>query len=83
MNKDAAITVRLPADLKRRLARRAKRERRSVSAQVQIELERALALESDAASEQIAALGRYSGMRLPSEADLVEVRSMLWGGLGR
>jgi len=84
MVKDAAITVRIPADLKRRLAQRARRERRSLSAQVEFELTRSLA--GEATGERRArrpSAGRFAGTPVPTEADFAEVRSLLWGRLGR
>ena len=82
MAKDAAITVRVPQELKRRLAARAKRERRSISAQVLFELERAVATEEDRPAER-PALGMFEGARLPSDADIREARSALWGRLSK
>jgi predicted transcriptional regulator len=80
MTKDAAITVRLPLELKRRLEGRAERERRSISAQVLYELERAVAAEPGRGEES--AVGLFAGARLPSNEDLAEVRTLLWGRLG-
>lgn len=82
MTKEASITVRVPAALKSRLARRAKREHRSVSAQVLVELERAFADESAAPSARASALGLFAGAALPSDEDLQEIRAALWGRLG-
>jgi len=78
MAKDLAITVRVPQQLKRRLAQRAKRERRSLSAQVVYELERAVARELDVPDRLEPALGMYAGARLPGEEDFADVRQMLW-----
>lgn len=83
MAKNAAITVRLPEELKRRLAQRAKRAHRSISAQVQHELEQAVAQERTDPAEIVPAVGMFSGARLPSDDDLNEVRASLWGSLGR
>jgi len=83
MAKDAAITVRLPLKLKRRLARRAKREHRSISAQVQYELERAIAREPEDPADRVPAVGMFRGARVPLEDDFREVRAALWGSLGR
>jgi predicted transcriptional regulator len=82
MAKDAAITVRLPAELKRRLALRAKRERRSISGQVQHELERAIAGEPEEHAGLAPAVGMFQGARVPAEDDFREVRGALWGSLG-
>jgi len=81
MPKDATITVRVPQELKRRLARRAKLEHRSISAQVLQELERAVAQEAPGQARE-PALGLFAAARLPSEEDFREVRSALWGRLG-
>jgi hypothetical protein len=81
MAKNAAITVRVPLVLKRRLEARAKRERRSISAQVQLELERAVGEESSPARRP--ALGMFEGSGVPTDEDLREVRSLLFGRLGR
>lgn len=83
MAKDAAITVRVPLELKRRLARRARREHRSISAQVQHELERAVAQEPGETTACKPAVGTFNGSRVPSEEDFREVRRALWGGLGQ
>jgi hypothetical protein len=82
MSKDATITVRVRQALKRRLAERAKREHRSLSAQVAYELERAVARK--AGGPVASALGRFDGARLPSDEDFLEVRGALFGrGLRR
>jgi hypothetical protein len=82
MTKDAAITVRVPLALKQRLAARAKRERRSISAQVLVELERAVETEADGVAAK-GALGMFEGATLPSDDDFCEVRGALWGRLDR
>lgn len=82
MPKDAAITVRVPHRLKRSLERRARREHRSISAQVLHELERAVEREPEPTARK-PAVGRLAGGRVPSDDDFVEIRSMLWGRLGR
>ena len=81
MTKVAGITVRVPVALKRRIAQRAQRERRSVSAQVLHELERAVAEEPDVAADGRPALGMFEGARLPTDDDFLEVRTALWGHL--
>ncbi|MFC1642894.1 hypothetical protein ACFL5O_09470 [Myxococcota bacterium] len=84
MAKEAAVTVRIPAKLKHQLEVQARRERRSLSAQVVVYLDQAIA--SQAVLERSSAtpfLGKYAGSRLPSEADFAEVRAMLWGALGK
>ena len=81
MPKDATITVRVPLALKRRLAERAKREHRSISAQVAHELERAVAREAGGPAAA-SALGLFEGARLPSDEDFLEVRAALFGRVG-
>ncbi len=83
MANDVAITVRVPAKLKQRLVQRAKRERRSISAQVLHELERAVSGEPDEATAERPAVGLFEGYRLPSDEDLRKVRSLLWSRVGR
>jgi hypothetical protein len=82
MANDAAITVRVPMRLKKRLAQRAMRERRSISAQVVHELERAVSDDDDGGHSQ-PALALFEGARLPTDQDLVDVRVALWGRLVR
>ncbi len=86
MTKTAAVTVtvnvQIPSALEERLAKRAKREHRSISAQVLYELERAVGQEPDIAAK-IAALGMFKGSRVPSQDDLDEIRSTLWERLGQ
>lgn len=81
MSKDATITVRVPRELKRQLARRAGLEHRSISAQVLHELERAIARE-ESGEARSPALGLFNAVRLPSEEDFREVRAALWGRVG-
>ena len=84
MQKLAAVTVRLSPSLKRRLQDRARREHRSLSAQVEYELARSLDAETvTSAPRKGRFLGRYAGGRVPREEDFVEVRAALWGKLGR
>jgi hypothetical protein len=82
MAKDAAITVRLPASLKRELQARARRERRSLSQQITACLEREVASTRSAASRKGKLLGLYAGTPVPSKRDFDRVRRMLWGSLG-
>jgi hypothetical protein len=83
MPNNAAVTVRLPKDLKRRLAARAQRERRSVSAQIVAELARSLEDESREIVLPVrSVLGMFAGSRIPQDRDFAEVRALLWGRLG-
>jgi plasmid stability protein len=82
MAKNAAVTVRLPVELKRRLAARAQRERRSVSAQIVAELSRSLEAEDQPIGPAKSALGMFAGSRIPVDRDFQEVRALLWGKLG-
>lgn len=83
MPKDAAITIRLPASLRRRLEARARAQRRSLSAQVVVELERASPEPEASLSVKGRFLGRFAGTLTPTDGDLAEVRRRLWGTLGR
>jgi len=83
MAKDAAVTVRILLSLKRRLETVARKERRSPSAQITAVLERDVGDDAVDAEPGGKLLGRYEGTPVPSEKDLVEVRRLLWGGLGR
>jgi hypothetical protein len=84
MGRATAVTVRIPPALKQRLETRARRERRSLSAQVAHELEAALARAEPAPARRTGPfLGLFKGSRIPSEREFREVRAMLWGGLPR
>lgn len=83
MAKDAAVTVRIPLGLKRRLEAVARKERRSLSAQITAVLEREVRDDAVEAEPGGKLLGRYEGTPVPSDEDLVEVRRLLWGRLGR
>lgn len=80
MGKDAAITIRVPTSLKKQLERRARRQRRSLSAQVTFDLEQLVALDAEG-REGGTFLGKYEGARLPSEQSIQEIRSLMWGRL--
>lgn len=81
MTKEAAVTVRIPADLKNKLQLRARRERRSLSSEIATVLERSVQEEPSRGAGHL--LGLYEGTAIPTEADFAEVRSLLWGSLGR
>jgi hypothetical protein len=83
MVKDAAVTIRLPALLKRELQTRARRERRSLSAQITASLEREIASTPGGGGGKGKLLGLFAGTPVPSERDLAGVRRLLWGSLGR
>ena len=83
MAKDAAVTVRLSTALKRRLEARARRERRSLSAQIASDLERSIESEQTAAGASGRLLGLYEGTPVPSDDDFTRARRLLWGSLGR
>ena len=83
MAKDAAVTVRLPLSLKRRLEAVARRERRSLSAQITAVLEREVRGDAVGGEPGGKLLGRYEGTPVPSDEDLIEVRRSMWGGLAR
>ena len=82
MSEDTAITVRLPASLKRRLEARAREQRRSLSAQLVHDLE--VVVEKEPAEGTGGEfLGLYRGSRIPTDEDIQEVRSLLWGRLAK
>lgn len=81
MSKDATITVRVPQELKERLAQRAKSQHRSISAQVVRELEQTL-VPAEPGEAREPAVGLFAAARLPAEEDFREIRSALWGRLG-
>ena len=81
MRKDAAVTIRLPAELKQRLDARARRLRRSVSSQVTADLQTILSAEPSDKAAPGAFLGLFAGARLPTDEDIEEVRADLWGHL--
>lgn len=81
MPNDATVTVRIPAALKRRLEQRARAGHRSLSAQVLHDLE-----ESSAPApplERGRFIGLFAGTPVPSDADILNVRSRLWGRLSK
>jgi hypothetical protein len=82
MANDAVVTVRIPVSLKRRLEVRALKGHRSLSAQVLHDLETV----ADAAAVRSARgtfLGLFSGTPVPTDAQILEVRTKLWGRLRR
>lgn len=82
MPKDAAVTVRIPLELKRRLEARARREKRSLSAQITTCLEREVADESPPPRGRRSLLGLYAGTPVPTDRDFVNARRSLWNSLG-
>lgn len=83
-SKNAAVTVRLPSEVKQRLRARARRERRSLSAQIAHELETALAGEAPESTRQGGRfVGLFEGARVPREDEFRQVRALLWGALPR
>ncbi len=82
--KNDAITIRIAAPLKRRLAARARLERRSLSAQAAHEIARAVAEDADVPREVTRpVLGRFAGVRVPTESDFEHVRRTMWERLSR
>ena len=81
MAKSSAITIRLPDSLKRRLEARAEQQHRSLSSQVVHDLE-AVVTESPEYQGAGRFLGLYEGSRAPTDRDIEQARSLLWGSLG-
>ena len=80
MTKNAAITIRIPASLKRSLEARADKQHRSLSAQVVADLETILDRSRDGEAGG-KFLGLFRGTPLPNPDDIKEVRTLLWGSL--
>jgi hypothetical protein len=83
MGKDAAITIRLPASVKRRLESRASSQHRSLSAQVVAELEQVSQDHGPSHESRGRFLGTFAGTAVPADRDIAKVRRLLWGTLGR
>ena len=77
MANDTTLTIRVPQALKRRLEIRARASHRSLSAQALHDL--ADAVEASAAPGAGRFLGLYPLAAVPSDADIREVRTKLWG----
>ena len=80
MSKTVSITVRLPADLRDRLAARARKAQRSLSAQIALDLE-GIDAQNDDRGVKGTFLGLFEGSRVPTDEDFVDVRRALWGRL--
>jgi len=83
MRKDAAITLRIPADLKRQLEGEARKARRSLSAEIAQRLESTVAGKESKARSARPMMGKFSGTKVPSDADFTAVRRLLWGSMPR
>jgi hypothetical protein len=82
MAKNAALTVRIAESLKRRIEARAARENRSLSAQVEYELSKALGDERLLGPVKTGKLlGRYAGATIPTAVDYAFARKKLWSRL--
>jgi hypothetical protein len=81
MAKDVAITIRLPATLRRRLESRAIAQRRSLSAQIVVDLEQACDETEPLVGAKGRLLGIFAGTKVPTDREIVEVRQQLWGSL--
>ena len=82
--KEAAVTIRLPAALKRRLEARARAQHRSLSAQVLVDLERDVSGQlPDGNAKPGRFLGLFQGSAAPTESDFAEVRRLLWSDVRR
>ena len=84
MAKTATVTVRIPESLKERLEARALREHRSLSAQIEHELSQTVAAErTPGLAKAGTLLGRFAGKKVPTGADVQQVRAALWKQLER
>jgi hypothetical protein len=76
--REAAVTIRIPAALKRRLEARARAQRRSLSAQVVLDLEEGVSGRlPDGNAKPGRFLGLFGGGAAPTERDIAEVRRLL------
>ena len=80
MPKEAAVTVRIPAGLKKKLLMRARSEHRSLSSQIATVLERSVEGTGPRGPGRL--LGLYEGTAVPTEEDFAKVRALLFGSLG-
>ena len=81
--KTATVTVRIPESLKDSLEARALREHRSLSAQIEHELTQSVGIERTPGLAKGTLLGRFTGKKVPTDADVREARAMLWRRLER
>ncbi len=83
MAKTASVTVRIPEALKKRIEKRATREHRSLSAQVEHELTLLFSDEDAPAKPKPGGklLGRFAGTKVPTDEDFAEVRQLMWARL--
>jgi hypothetical protein len=81
--KHVAVTIPLPAVLKRELQARARRERRSLAAEIAACVKRDVAKDPIVSRSHGKLLGLYVGSRVPTNGDFVRVRRLLWGSLAR
>jgi hypothetical protein len=82
--KDAVVTVRLPSALRRRIQGVARKEGRSLSAQIERLVEAGLEAAGHgtlAAPSPPALSGLFAGGRVPTLADFKDVRASLSGSL--
>ncbi len=82
MNRSSTFTLRLDASPKRRSEARARGTRRSLPAQVIHGLQ-SLISGSPSQSASGRFVGLYQSSRIPTEAEIAEVRQFVWGNLGR
>lgn len=81
MRKTAAITVRIPETLKKRIEKRAAREHRSLSGQIAHELTKAFADDPLVPTKKGRLLGMFAGTKVPTDDDFKEVRRITWARL--
>ena len=83
MGKNAAITLRIRADLKRRLEGAARKAGRSLGAEIAQRLENTVGPEEGEIRAAAPMMGKFFGARVPTDADFAAVRRILWGGMRR
>ena len=79
--KNAALSIRVPVELKRRLELRAVRLRRSLSSQIVCDLDEIARNELVPGRKRGRLLGRFNAGEVPTDKDIREVRDLLWARL--
>jgi len=79
MEKVSAITLRVPGHIKEALSERAAKSHRSLSAEALHVIESGLLVENGPAAGRF--VGMFAGSRVPSDNEILAVRSELWAPL--
>jgi hypothetical protein len=79
---DSTVMLKLPLSLKRSLKERALKMHRSLSSQIVHDLETFIE-QLPPEDGRAKFMGLYEGTRVPTDAEILEVRSRMWGTLAR